>query len=382
MKLSSRLLSAWSLSLALLASTVGAAPSVVIDGRAVSLPTLERDGKVYVDAEAFARALGATVTFDRASGRLVVTRASTPAGPQGEGQLAGGEGRLGQAYAIGQRSPLNFTLRSAAYSVRPVALGPNTIAPNADEKLLVLRYRVQNPQKGDVTYYWGDLKFTAVDAQDGNHTLNFNVAREGTTEHLQITLKPAQAVDVVAVLKVPANAVVPKLLVERGGESAPILRYDLRGQVTPLPAPFAEPAGRGEVAREVVPGAIGTFYPMLTFDFRVESAAYAASVDGRAATTGRRFLVVTASLRNPLNRPLDYYWGTVAPELRADGGVLEWNRQLLRAGGPESASGQLRAGDEVRVRYVFEVGAGEAPRSLTFKEGAGRAYTFDLSGVR
>jgi len=378
----------FTLGLALAGSLALAAPSLKIDGQPVTLPTINQGGKVYVDAQALAKALGASVSYDARSQQLVILTGKAPAGAQGNGQLAGSAAQPGQTYAVGKRSPLNFTLRSAGYSVRPVHIGDTTFVPEVGEKLLVLRYSVQNPRKEDVTYYWGSLRFTAVDPQDRNHSATANGARDGTPDALQVTLKPAQKVDAVAVIKVPAGVPIPKLLVERGeGDTAPILRFDLRGKVAALPAPFADPADRsGASARDLVPASVGTFYPAPSLDLKVESVAFTAqSLAGRTPASGQRFLVATVSVKNTLNRPLDYAWGTLRPELRGPGSALiEWNSQVLGAAGDGAAQGQLRPGESRQVRFFYEVPRSAALTSLTFREGYsnGRAYIFDLRSLK
>lgn len=372
------------LALALAASFALAAPTLSIDGKTVALPTALQGGKVFVDAQALARALGASVSYDPAAQRVVIVTGPSPAGAQGSGQLPGGAGQFGKTYALGQRSALNFTLKSAEYRVAPINIGSSLIAPEANEKLLVLHYSVQNPQKTDVRYYWNALRFTGVDAQDVNHNAASAVAREGSRDALEIDLKPAQKVDAYAVLKVPAAGAVPKLLVERG-DGSPVLRYNLRGQVKALSAPFADPQdASGTTARPSVPATPGTFFPGIAYDLKLESVAFTTEpLGGRAPQGGRRYLVATVALKNTRNADQEYYWGTLRPELRdADGELVEWNSKLLKAGRDEDARARLKPGEEARVRFFFELPQDRGAKSLTLKEGAARAYEFDLGGVK
>lgn len=70
-----------------------------------------------------------------------------PKGPivLGTTQLPGDFGQIGQTYTLGQREPINFTLKSAEYAVTPFVVDNNTWVPKADEKLLILHYTVHNP---------------------------------------------------------------------------------------------------------------------------------------------------------------------------------------------------------------------------------------------
>src|SRR3954470_2382991 len=64
-------------------------------------------------------------------------------GVRGATPLAGDIGRLGVTYTLPD-CPWNFTLKSAEFTVNRVIIGNNIYAPQADQKLLVLRYTVQN----------------------------------------------------------------------------------------------------------------------------------------------------------------------------------------------------------------------------------------------
>src|SRR5579871_6690364 len=66
---------------------------------------------------------------------------------QGTAQLAGENGKIGVTYTLGKSSPYNFTLLDARYSASRVVIGGDTAMPKADEKLLVVDFTVQNPQK-------------------------------------------------------------------------------------------------------------------------------------------------------------------------------------------------------------------------------------------
>ncbi|GBF06069.1 hypothetical protein DAERI_070067 [Deinococcus aerius] len=200
---------------------------------------------------------------------------TSPTAPRvvlGTTQQDGAPAKLGETFTLGKASPLNFTLLKAEYSVGRVVIGNTVYYPQVGEKLLVLHYTVHNPQKKDVRYSWADLKFAAVDAQDRTHEFVQAVAREGTTERLELSLKPAQKVQAMTVIRVPASGVVPKLMVQR---EAALLRYDLRGQVTPLAKGTADPADiSGATPRSQVPTALKTFSSLERFDVRLDEVGF------------------------------------------------------------------------------------------------------------
>lgn len=380
--------------LLLVPSLAQAAPAATftLNGKPASLPTVTQNGRVYVDAEAFAKALGASVTFDKAKNAFVVVTAGQNQKAltevQGTAQLAGGEGVLGKTYTLGQGDQgLNFTLKSVEYGVTRATVGGYVYTPAADEKMLILHYTVQNPQKADRNFSYSSFKFTAVDAKDINHKFDNYVAREGTTESLGVTLKPAQKIDVVASMTVPAAGPIPKLIVAPSGEG-PVLRYDLRGKATALKAPFADPADTsGTTALPTVAAQGGTYYPLGLFDLKLDSVAYTKDkIGGKAPGAGKRFLVATFSLKNgtgPTASEKNWSYSTFKIELKdADGEKVKYGDYLYKATRDETASGGLKPGEEGRFRVFFELPENVQGASVNVAEGESRTYTFDVSGAK
>lgn len=302
----------------------------------------------------------------------------------GTTQVGGLPARLGETFTLGQKSPLNFTLVRAEYSLGRVTIGTTTYFPRAGEKLLVLHFTVHNPQKVDVRYYWPDVRFTAVDAQDRNVPYVQAVARDGTSESLEVRLKPAQKISVQTLVRVPAAGVTPKLLVARDGEQN-VLRYDLRGQVTPLPTDQADPSDpSGATARTRLNVTPGVFFPLQDFDLRIDSFAFTTeAVNGQVPGPGQRNLSVILTIRNATPRARPYAWSDFRFDLRdADGEKVTWNGLLLKAGRDEKSSGTLNPGEEARVRVTFPLPVTVSPQTLTVSDSSGRLSDLDVSGAR
>lgn len=365
------------------------APSFTINGRKVAIPTVESKGRVYADAEALAKAMGASVTYDKARKSFVIVSAgNTTQAVQGTAQLAGGEGQFGKTYSLGKGTyAMNFTLRSAEYSVARATVGPTVYAPKAGEKLLVLRYTVQNPQKQDMNLVWSSFKFTAVDAKDVNHVFDSYIAREGTSESLDVRLKPAQKIDVYVASAVPAEGVIPKLIVERG-DGSPVVRYDLRGKAKGLPAPFADPADKsGATALQEVPAQPGQAYPLKNFDVKLESVAYSTEpMDKTPPAEGKRYLVATFAIKNATAKTAgeaSYGYSNFTFELRdADGERQQFDGYLIKASRDERADGRLKPGEETRFRVYFELPADLAGKTLYAKESDSRTLAYDVSAAK
>ena len=305
----------------------------------------------------------------------------------GTQQLPGEFGTLGQTYTIGQREPLNLTLRSAAYTIEPFVSGTNTWVPKADEKILLLRFTAHNPNPQDISLYSGSLKLTAIDQTDTNRKALDGMVREGLQEALSVSLKPAQKIDIMMAILVPASGVVPKLIVERE-PGAPVIRYDLRGKVAGLPAYQADASDTtGATVRKQVPAEPGTFYPLGVFDTRLDLIG---TVEGtlinRDPGQNKQWFTAIFTIKNRTATQQRYVWSDFVPELRdTDGEKAHWNQALLKASRDEVTYGNLGPGEEVRIRFFFDLPKGTMGKTLTLSEArlvhhtTARPFVFDLT---
>jgi hypothetical protein len=256
--------------------------------------------------------------------------------------------------------------------------------PKGDEKVLLLRFSVQNPQKEDRDYNRESFVITAVDAKDVNHVVSF-IGRQGTSEPVNLQLKPAQKLDIFAALTVPAAGPVPKLIIQRG-DGNPVLRYDLRGKVKQLAAPFVDPAdATGATARTEVTAARATFYPLMLFDVRLDAIAFTPGpLEGQEAEEGKRFVTATVTLKNLHVIGIEYASGLFKADLTlASGEKVESNGVLLRPNRDEAANGTLKPGETTTVRLYFLVPMSDAPKTLRLQEtDQSRTYAFDVSGTK
>jgi hypothetical protein len=363
--------------------------SFTVNGKPAKLETLENGGKVFVEAQSFAKALGAQVTFNKTKKSFViVSSGAAPSDVQGTAQLAGGEGVVGKTYSLGKTdNALNFTLTGLEYSLTPVTMDTIVYAPKASEKLLVLRYTVQNPQKRDVPLNYANFKITAVDAKDVNHVFDNYVARDGTTEIYNASLKPAQKVSLLAAFAVPAAGPIPKLIIERN-DGSPVVRYDLRGKVKPLVAPFADPSdSSGASALSEVPAQLGVFYPGMSLGVKLEGAVFSTDkMDGKPPADGKRYLIATLGIKNLTGataNPVRFDYSNFKFELRDAGGDKQvFNGYLIKAARDEHADGSLKSGEEYRFRVYFALPSDLTAKTLAVSEGASRVYAFDVSGAK
>jgi hypothetical protein len=110
----------------------------------------------------------------------------------GTEQLLGYEGELGQTFTLGKDMPLNFTLRKVEYSAGRSNIGDYIAYPKGDEKLLIIRYTVQNPQNKPFNYSANYLTFRAVDAGGVTRNHSGHIARESPARRCVLTLNPVR----------------------------------------------------------------------------------------------------------------------------------------------------------------------------------------------
>jgi len=362
-----------------LAGMTAFAATLTVDGKTVNVPVVEVNGKAFVDIVALMKLLGGAATYNVATHKVSVS--STTAGSGGTAELAGENGVFGKVYSIRKESPLYFCLKRAEYTTAQVVLNDRLYTPNADEKLLVLHFSVQNPQKSGL-FIRGDmaLGMTVVDAMNVNHNPVTGWADEENRKAVSLTLKPAQKLDVYAVFAVPAKGPVPKLMVLPGDNNGPILRYDLHDKVTALPAPFADAADpTGATALTTVPAKMNVVYPFET---------WSASVDGFTTTTdailehkldpGDKYMLVNMTVKNMNTFDIPLRYDTFAASLTS----TRWRKlayhSLLFASSYREVGQKVPSGEVLHVRLYFTVPKGVTAKTLTLKQGDSRSYVIDV----
>ncbi len=285
-------------------------------------------------------------------------------------------------YTLGKDNPLNFTLRTVEYSVVRQTLR-NTYIPKANEKLVILRFSVQNPQKREFNFTYSDIKMTLIDSKDRNYFVDSYAARDGETQELSVNLKPAQKVDVYMVQAVPADVSIPKMIVQSGRDSsASVLRYDLRQQIVGLKAPFGDTSGFRALERIVAK--LNATYPMGYFDGALESFKFSTeSMNKRPPAEGKQYLIATFKINNAVKSEHNFDYGSFKFDLTdEDGSSQTFDGYLIRMNRDERAEGKLAPGGETRFRIYLEVSKGAKLKTLSMAEGESRAYLFDVSSAK
>jgi hypothetical protein len=156
-------------------------------------------------------------------------------------------GRTAALPALG----IQLTLLSAQLTMEPVNIGDHRMAPKADQKLLLVRFKVQNARSGDLPMPLTGSMVQAVAQDDATYVACETLGYESKTVYVgaetrksatELILKRTQNAPVcLAVIPVPAEGEVPKLIFQTGA-GGNILRFDLRGQVKPLAESERDPA--------------------------------------------------------------------------------------------------------------------------------------------
>lgn len=307
----------------------------------------------------------------------------------GTQQLKGDQAQLGVTYTLGKEDPINIAVSAMRYSVERISIGEHRYVPKADEKLLVIDFLFHNPQKQERLVRFDTVSFTAIDSKNANQEGARLVGVPGSNEDLSISLKPGQKKTAFTYVVVPAALSVPKLVIKSPDDL--VLRYDLRGKIKPLAAPFADPKVPGGVgALETVPVALNTTCQLgladeFTWDILVESVAFVEGTLGEhELEEGTRLLVVTAKATNQsadtnLLRS-DTLWLTA---VTADGERFDAVQEMLHPTSNRSIEYNLQKGGTGRFRRFFQVPKDAKIKALQVRQGEGaRIYETDISGVQ
>jgi hypothetical protein len=368
---------------------------VFVNGKATSKPAIRQGNETYIPLSTLVAA-GVPVKTSGSRIEITLNAGNTTDAVSSATALVGGAGELGKTYTIGTRDPLNFTLKSAEFSVKRLQIGSSKFAPDVSEKLLILHFTVQNPQKKDLEFSTFNLRFTAVDSKD----VNFSpepygspyVAREGEFVPLKVRLKPTQKIDAYAVLTISSAGVIPKLIVQSSSnnDQAPVVRYDLKDKVKALPAPYNDPSDpSGATALPSINAKPGEFVPMRFSSLRLDGASFAETFNQRAAGTGKRWLIVTMTIKNDVPTGTanldvgDCSFGVVltASDNEADT-VQRCGLAIYKGGREERLRLEVTPGNESALRLVFEVPSDVTGKSLAITEEKARTVVFDLSGLK
>lgn len=332
---------------------------------------------------AMAGLVGTSATAKKPVRKPVSKPASTHV-VQGTTQLKGEYAAFGTTYTLGKIDPLNININSAEYTIEPVRVGDQLYVPKADEKLLVLHMTYHNPQHAERFTRWDSLAFTVVDPRDQNHEGLADLGMEKDQSTAAMTLKPTQKINVFGLIVVPASGEMPKLIVKSGDNL--VLRYDLKGKVKGLVAPFADPADKtGATALTSINFPMGTYAPLGCFKARVNSAEFTdkTTMGETEANEGNRFLIVQMDVTNVSPKPEFLRWDTITGKvIDVDGIELSDCVDMFSKSRESSLATDLKPGQEIMTRCIYRIPNDAQVKTLSLCLSEGKTFLFDLSSVK
>ena len=302
---------------------------------------------------------------------------------QGTQQLAGGVAVVGKTYTLylGTSDAINYTIRKAEYSVGHFYKGDEDSMPPQGYKSLILHLTIQNPQKQERGVSGGSIRFTGVDSKNQSVSGEGGWFDEATHSDVSLSLKPGQKIDVYTRIVLASDVSLPKLIVDDANNK--VWRYDLKGQVTPLSAPYANPAVKdGSAALDLVPGKAGVFYPAV-LDLRVDKVDVPAKVpEGMDVGSDQQVVVVYLTFHNanlvPQSMVPGAAYALAASLLDQDGIGVDYQHLYLGTRDRE-LGGDLPAGKDASVRLLFAAPKDVVPTTLKLHLGGGlRDYAIAL----
>jgi hypothetical protein len=346
------------------------------------------------------------------AGKKPATKPQPPkpkAGNIGTRQMAGSEGQVGVTYSLERfefAPRFNLTITGVSYSVGRFPLRDQTLTAIRTQKLLVIRYVLQNPNKEDIELGAGDMTRSLFQAvandnktyeSEGDFAIGFieakNLAPGKPNPYADLKMKPGQKSEtLVSIIPIPADATVPKLIVRRGrvGTSEQVLRYDLRDKITSDFGIFADPANPTTPRAEIAALA-GTAYPVANLEIKVadlkrEAAPPHADIP---AEEGREFITGTVTIKNLSAQPRGL-WDTCRPVIALideDGERKVFDLPLLKGNRSEFVQpGEGQPLEERRATFYFSVPKGVKYKKLevhewNFLDLEARRLVYDVSAL-
>lgn len=300
---------------------------------------------------------------------------------KGTTQLSGENAKFGTTYTLGKEDPMNITIKSAEYSVKPVLIGDELHTVTKDEKFLILHMTYHNPQKKEAFMRSDILEYTVVDAQDQNHDRLVDIGAVKDNSSVSMNMKPAQKMEVFGAIRVPAKGQMPKLIIKSNDNL--VLRYDLRGNVKGMSEPYADPSDKtGATALPTIAAAMGKYYPVGPFEFKVNKLerSNAAIIGENELEEDEEFFILHINLKNV--RPMDEFFRyDIFDTQITDVDDVEAGRvvDLCQNSKDRSFASNIKYGQELALRYILRVPTDTDLKKFSVSYQEGRIFEFDIS---
>ena len=271
-------------------------------------------------------------------------------------QLPGDKGKVGVTYQLGAKGrELHFTLDSATVGMNFSAPEDSLVAGES-QRILILNFTVQNPQKEEMSLGATTFGFTAVSPDDENFNFSGYILGLPKKGKISQSLKPAQKVKCVVAFPIYATGPVTKVMVNKG--DAPILRYDLTGKLVKMESAFSKDGIDLDQTTKFPMLAKGETLDMGEFGVTYNGWEFTTEkIKGYAPSEGYKYLVIKTSYKNLVAMDaflsFAYFDWTVSD---GSGQKLAWNKDILFEGSDDSIYQKLVFGeDEIKGRVYYQV---------------------------
>ncbi len=292
--------------------------------------------------------------------------ASRTAPTKGTAQLPGNAGKLGTKYQLGAKgNELHITLDKAALATR-FATKDGLVLATPAQRLVVLHLTIQNPQPKEMSLNGSSFRINTVSPDDQNLESNYRLYHAQRLDSLDMRLKPAQKIQVIAVVPAVATGPINKIMVQRHDANA-VLRYDLTGKVQKLANAYA--TADGIDAAEVGTAAVEAPFEIGPFDVTVEKVETVATPIGSYAPENGKLVVVTIGIKNAAMQPYAMHYSILSPGMvDTNNEPVEFLYAMLRMSSDEALNMKIPPGESVRARLVFRAPLAAEPAKLTLRE--------------
>jgi hypothetical protein len=363
--------------------------SFVRNGKTAKVAVSIQKDIAYAPAVDVAKGLGLSAAV---SGNTITVTNPAPVVPstapsvQGTAQQNGGDGVLGQTYTLckGTDSAINYSITKLEYSIGNYLYdgGDKDDLLGSDKKALIISATVQNPINAEQYVSGSKIRFSGVDSKNQNVEGDSYWYEQGTMRGISINLRPGQKVNIYTRIVMDSDVSLPKLIVDDCNNA--VWRYDLRGKVTPIPAPFADPnVPDGSSALNFFAAQYGVYYPGRT-NFKLDRVEYSTApwFDGSTAPEGGRWMILYFTVKNTTKAPIAIYGVGGLSFLDQDGissRISDWSYFASR---DSAFSLELQPNQELALRALIEVEKGIQPKKLRFAWHNSRTAEIDISNIK
>lgn len=112
---------------------------------------------------------------------------------------------------LGVKDSINFTPRSAEYTILPEEVDGKLIVPNATQKLVVVKVNLQYPEEGRIELRPADVHVTASDLAGKKYDGQLQLYSPSGKTVTSAVLRSGQQVDAICVVLIPALTLIKQL---------------------------------------------------------------------------------------------------------------------------------------------------------------------------